>query len=330
MPFHAGFAPLYAMGLGFCLDLLFGDPRWMPHPVRFIGLLIERAERILRKCFPSTKGGELAAGGLLVVLVAGISSALPWGVLTLLRGVSPLAALLLEGFWCYQLLAVKDLKVESMAVYRALSAGDLPAARRAVARIVGRDTQSLSAEGVTKAAVETVAENTSDGVVAPLLFMALGGAPLAFLYKAINTMDSMVGYKNDRYRYFGRAAAKLDDVANFLPARLAGVLMVASAYLLGMNGNGAWRIFWRDRYNHASPNSAQTEAACAGALGVQLAGNAYYFGKLVEKPTIGDPLRATIPEDIGRANRLLYATAALSLLVLGGCRLLILYVATLF
>ena len=181
--------------------------------------------------------------------------------------------------------------------------------------IVGRDTESLSDTGVTKAAVETVAENASDGVIAPMLFMAIGGAPLMFLYKGINTMDSMVGYKNDKYLYFGRCAAKLDDVANFIPARLSGWLMVAASGLTGFNWKNAARIYRRDRRNHASPNSAQTEAAMAGALGVQLAGNAFYFGKLYEKPTIGDPDRTVEYEDIPRANRILYGTAVLGMVV---------------
>ena len=203
-----------------------------------------------------------------------------------------------------------------MKVYDRLRADDLPGARRAVSMIVGRDTQALTEEGVTKAAVETVAENTSDGEIAPLLFLALGGAPLGLLYKAGNTMDSMVGYKNERYLYFGWAAAKLDDVLNWIPARLSAWLLVVSAYLLGMDGRNAARIYKRDCRKHASPNSAQTEAACAGALRVQLAGDAYYFGTLYKKPTIGDNLRPICTEDIRRANRLLYAASFLALALL--------------
>ena len=182
-------------------------------------------------------------------------------------------------------------------------------------RIVGRDTQELTAEGVIKAAVETVAENFSDGVAAPLCYMLVGGAPLALAYKAVNTMDSMVGYKNDRYLYFGRAAAKLDDAANLIPSRLAALCWIGGAFLTGQDGRNAWKIWRRDRHNHASPNSAQTEAACAGALGVQLAGPASYFGKVVEKPTIGDPGRNVEPEDITRANRMLYAAGGLAFAV---------------
>ena len=191
----------------------------------------------------------------------------------------------------------------------------LPLGTLAVARIVGRDTQNLTAAGVTRAAVETVAENASDGVIAPLLYMLLGGAPLALTYKAINTMDSMLGYKNEKYLYFGRCAAKLDDAANWLPSRLAALLWVAAAALTGNSARGAWRIWRRDRRRHASPNSAQTESACAGALGLQLAGPAYYFGEYYDKPTIGDPLREIEPRDILRANCMMYAESLLALVL---------------
>ena len=226
---------------------------------------------------------------------------------------SPWLGLAVQMFWCGQALAAKGLAQESTNVYHELVRNDLPAARKAVSRIVGRDTQDLTAEGVTKAAVETVAENASDGVIAPLLYMLIGGAPLALTYKAINTMDSMLGYKNEKYLYFGRAAAKLDDVANYIPSRLAALLWVAAAAFTGNDAKGAWRIWRRDRRNHASPNSAQTESACAGALGVQLAGPAYYFGEYYPKPTIGDPLRPIEPEDILRADRMMYAASGLAL-----------------
>ena len=225
----------------------------------------------------------------------------------------PMLGLGLQVLWCAQALAAKGLAQESGRVYRELVKKDLPAARQAVARIVGRDTENLTAEGVTKAAIETVAENASDGVIAPLLYMLVGGAPLALTYKAINTMDSMLGYKNSKYLYFGRCAAKLDDIANWLPSRVAALLWVVAAALTGGDAKGAWRIWRRDRRNHASPNSAQTESACAGALGVQLAGPAYYFGEYYDKPTIGDAQRAVEPEDILRANRMMYAESLLAL-----------------
>lgn len=312
-----------ALAAGYLLDLLIGDPRWPYHPVCLIGNLIALLEKGIRKILPKTEKGELSGGFLEVLLVCLISLGVPCAVLSVLYRYLPLAGLALETFWCYQLLATKSLKDESMKVYDRLKNGTIEEARYAVSMIVGRDTAELTEEGVTKAAVETVAENGSDGVIAPMLYMAVGGAPLMFLYKGINTMDSMLGYKNDRYLYFGRCAAKLDDLANYIPARISGWLMVAAAFLTGMDGKNAAKIYKRDRRNHASPNSAQTEAAVAGALRVQLAGNAYYFGKLYEKPTIGDKLREVEPEDIRRANRLLYGASVLSVLLCLGGRLLV-------
>ena len=244
-----------------------------------------------------------------------VSTAVPALLLALASRLSSWLAFALEVFWSFQILAAKSLKSESMKVYAALKEGDLPKARKAVSMIVGRDTQKLTEEGVAKAAVETVAENSSDGVIAPLLFLALGGPALGFFYKAVNTLDSMVGYKNDTYLYFGRFSAKLDDVLNFIPSRISGLLLVLASPLAGLSMEGAWKIFRRDRRNHASPNSAQTEAAAAGALGVQLAGDAYYFGKLYKKPTIGDPLRPVEYEDIRRVNRLMYAAVCLALVL---------------
>ena len=304
-----------ALAAGFILDLMIGDPRWLYHPVCLIGNLIAFLEKILRKIFPKTDKGELAAGTVEVILVCLLSGGIPFLVLHILYGISVWAGIALETFWCYQLLATKSLKTESMKVYDRLKNGTLDEARYAVSMIVGRDTQSLTEEGVTKAAVETVAENASDGVIAPMLYMAIGGVWLMFLYKGINTMDSMLGYKNDKYLYFGRCAAKLDDAANYLPSRISGWLMVAGAFVIGLDSRNASRIFKRDSRNHASPNSAQTEAVMAGALDVQLAGNAYYFGKLYEKPTIGDAIREIETEDIRYANRLMYATAILGVII---------------
>lgn len=227
---------------------------------------------------------------------------------------------------CYQILATKALKQESMKVFTALKSGDIEEARHFVSMIVGRDTQCLDETGVAKAAIETVAENTSDGVVAPLMYMALGGAPLGFLYKSINTMDSMVGYQNEQYRYFGRVAAKLDDVANFFPARIAAWLMIVSSFILGMDHKGARRIYLRDRFHHDSPSSAQTESVCAGALGVQLAGDAYYFGELHKKLTIGDATREVVSGDIVLANRLMYCTATLCFVLCAAIKLLLIIV----
>lgn len=223
------------------------------------------------------------------------------------------AGVIAEAVMTWQILATKCLRVESMRVYDALRTDGVDAGRRAVSMIVGRDTSVLDAAGVTRAAVETIAENTSDGVIAPMLYTAIGGPVLGFVYKAVNTMDSMLGYKNDKYMYFGRFAARLDDVVNFIPARISAYLMIAAAFIGGrhFDGKNAYRIFKRDRFNHASPNSAQTESVCAGALRVQLAGDAVYFGKLVKKKYIGDGLREIEYEDIKRANRLMYITAFL-------------------
>lgn len=306
---------LFALLVGFLLDMLFGDPYWLPHPIRWIGSFIAFCERWLRNLLPSTPKWEFFGGVLLVLFVSLGSMWSCMGILWLCSLVSPILSFVVECIVSYQMLAGKCLSVESGKVFAALQEDNLPKARQAVSMIVGRDTQQLDATGITKAAVETVAENTSDGVIAPMLFLALGGAPLGVFYKACNTMDSMVGYHNERYEYFGRAAAKWDDILNLIPARISGLLMCLSAPLCGCSLSGALRIFLRDRLNHKSPNSAHTEAACAGALGVQLAGNSYYFGKLVEKPTIGDPLRPIEARDIVQANHLMFATSLLTLLL---------------
>ena len=298
---------------GFGLDLLLADPAWMPHPVVGMGRAIAALEKRLRRLFPATPAGERAAGRVLAAALPLGTFALAAGALALAYRLHPAAGFALETLWCWQALALRGLADESGKVYAQLAKGDLPAARRAVSRIVGRDTGSLTAAGVTKAAVETVAENFSDGVAAPLFYLLIGGAPLGLAYKAVNTMDSMVGYKNQRYIDFGRAAAHLDDAANFLPARLAALLWIAAAGLGGFDAKNAWRIWRRDRLRHASPNSAQTESACAGALGVQLAGPAYYFGEYYDKPTIGDGSRPAEPADILRANRMLYLAGFLAL-----------------
>ena len=308
---------------GFVLDALFGDPAWLPHPVVYMGKAISKLEKFLRPRLPKTPQGELLGGAIVAFcLPVGtflLTGLVCWGAARL----HPLLGLAVQMFWCGQALAARGLVQESTNVYKELKKPDLPGARKAVSRIVGRDTAELTAEGVTKAAVETVAENASDGVIAPLLYMLIGGAPLALTYKAINTMDSMLGYKNEKYLYFGRVPAKLDDVANYIPSRLAGLLWVAAAALTGNSARGAWKIWRRDRRRHASPNSAQTESACAGALGVQLAGPAYYFGQYYPKLTIGDALRPIEPEDIIRANRMMVAESILALAIGLGLRVLL-------
>ena len=306
---------LWAMVIGFGLDLLLGDPQGWPHPVAAIGRLIAALERGLRRIFPATPGGERAAGGVLWLLTVLTAAGVPALALWLCHRVSPWLRLAAESAMCWQILAVKSLRVESMKVHDALAAEDVEGARRAVSMIVGRDTRRLDRAGICRAAVETVAENTSDGVVAPLVFLALGGAPLGFFYKAVSTMDSMLGYIEPPYRDLGYIPAKADDAANYLPARLSALLMLAAGGLLGMDAGRGWRIFRRDRYRHASPNSAQTESVCAGLLGLELAGDAWYHGVLHRKPAIGDPVRAVERADIPRACRLLYVTAALALAV---------------
>ena len=305
---------------GFALDLLLGDPRWMPHPVVLMGRCISFLEKGLRRLFSPSHRGELMAGGVLAALLPLATLALTGGALWLCGEIHPGLRFGLEVLWCWQALAARGLWDESRNVWRQLSCGTLEDGQRAVGRIVGRDTRRLDEPGVIRAAVETVAENCSDGVIAPLFYMLIGGAPLAMTYKAINTMDSMVGYRNDRYLFFGRAAARLDDGANLIPSRVGGLLLVLAAGLTGHSAGGAWRIWRRDRRKHTSPNSAQTESAMAGALGVRLAGPTWYFGRLCEKPWIGDGLRPVEREDILRAGRMMYAASALGLLLFCGLR----------
>lgn len=306
-----------AAAAGFCLDLLFGDPYCLPHPVRWLGSLIGSSERWIRKRVPKTEGGELAGGVLLVLWILSAAGGTSWLFLHLAGKLGTVSWFLAASVMNYYLLAARSLYIESMKVYRPLTEGKTEEARRAVSMIVGRDTERLDEEGITKAAVETVAENTSDGVIAPLLYLLIGGPVLGWMYKAVNTMDSMVGYKNEAYLHFGRAAARLDDLVNLLPSRLSALLMIASSFLLGFDGAGAVKIWRRDRYNHKSPNSAQTESVCAGALGIQLAGDAWYFGTLCKKPFIGDKLRKTEYQDIPRAGRLMYGAAVLMIALWG-------------
>lgn len=304
-----------ALLTGFCLDIIFGDPHNNFHIIRFIGILISKTEKILRKIFFKSKQSQFVSGIILVIIVTAVPTGLTILILNLSYGISIYLKFIVESFLCYQILATKSLKDESMKVYYALKNDGIVKAREKLSMIVGRDTDNLSEEGVIKGAVETVAENTSDGIIAPMLFIAIGGVPLGIFYKAINTMDSMVGYKNERYLYFGRCAAKLDDIVNYIPARLSAYFMIMASFFAKLNIKNAYRIYKRDRYNHASPNSAHTEAVCAGALDVELAGDAYYFGRLYKKKTIGDPLRQIEIEDIKRANNLLYISSFISLVI---------------
>lgn len=310
---------IFAFIAGFVLDLLIGDPHFIPHPVRLIGSLISFLDKRLNcdaKYNISEKKLNLIKykrGMLLVFAVIFATFTMSVIIIVAAYSINLYAGVIAEAVMTWQILATKCLRVESMRVYDALRTDGVDAGRRAVSMIVGRDTSVLDAAGVTRAAVETIAENTSDGVIAPMLYTAIGGPMLGFVYKAVNTMDSMIGYKNDKYMYFGRFAARLDDVVNFIPARISAYMMIVAAFIGGrqFDGQNAYRIFKRDRFNHASPNSAQTESVCAGALRVRLAGDAVYFGKLVKKKYIGDRLREIEYEDIKRANRLMYITAFL-------------------
>ena len=314
-----------ALGIGFILDIIFGDPVYSWHPIRLIGHLISLFEKGLRKTFPKTKAGEITGGIFLVFFVVLISVAIPAVILFFAYRIHFMVGIVIESIFCYQLLSLKGLKSESMKVYEELEKEDLVSGRKALSMIVGRDTENLTKDEVTKAAVETVAENTSDGIIAPIFYMILGGAVFGFLYKAINTMDSMVGYKNERYINFGKIAAKLDDILNYIPARMSAVLMIFATAICRYNFKNAVRIYIRDRYNHASPNSAHTEAVTAGALNIQLAGDACYFGKTYKKKFIGDFIRKIEIKDIKRANILLYLTAILGIFILSGIKLTILF-----
>lgn len=300
---------------GFVLDLLLGDPPWMPHPVVAMGKGISMMEAWLRKWFPKTEKGERAAGLVMAICLPLFVLILSAEFLWLCYLVTPWLYMVMQALLCWQCLAMKDLASESTKVRDALEAGDLAKARKQVARIVGRDTENLSPAGVARAAVETVAENFSDGVIAPLLCMLVGGAPLALTYKAVNTMDSMVGYKNERYKDFGRAPAKQDDVWNFLPSRIAAFLWMAAAGLTGNSAKGAFRIWKRDRKKHASPNAAQTESACAGSLGIRLGGPLSYFGETIDKAWLGDDDRPIRNTDIQKTNKMMFVGSALCLLI---------------
>ena len=297
------------------LDLLVGDPHGIPHPIVWIGKLIGRLDASLLEEIPADKANpekrdkasENRKGLLLVLIVIMLTASITVVIMYAAYRISPIAGVIVEAILTCYLLAQTSLRRESMKVYRELKEGTLESARKAVSMIVGRDTQVLDETGVTKAAVETVAENFSDGVFAPMLYAAIGGPVLGLTYKAINTMDSMIGYKNDRYMWFGTAAAKLDDAVNYIPSRLSAMLLIAASAICGRSYDAgrAFRIWKRDRANHKSPNAAQTESAAAGSLGLQLAGDAQYFGRIVRKPFIGDKVREIEAYDIVRVNRLM-------------------------
>ncbi len=315
--------PLIATVLGFIIDMVFGDPEGLPHPVMLIGKLITAFEKLFRRLLPKTAGGERAAGGLMFLCVALLALLVPAGLLWLCYYLTPILGIAVEAVMCWQILATKSLRDACMKVYRALRRGNLERARSAVSQIVGRDTEKLDEGGVIRATVETAAENTCDGSIAPLIYLVVGGAPLGFLYKAVNTMDSMVGYVDEPYKNFGLIPAKADDVFNFIPARISALLMLLSGFILNYDTGNGWKIFKRDRYNHPSPNSGQTESVCAGLLGVQLGGTASYRGITHMKKTIGDAIRPIEPKDIDRSCKLLYNSALIAAVIFCGMRLVV-------
>jgi len=311
--------PALPVILGFLLDCAVGDPYNIPHPIKLIGRLISTLEKLVRKRMKNLRLGGVILGMTVVLL----STAAPLALLLVCYHFSLIVGIVAETVLCCYMLAARCLCRESMKVCRAAESGDTEAARKAVSMIVGRDTAVLERDGIIRAAVETVAENTSDGVTAPLFYMGLGGAVGALFYKSVNTMDSMIGYKDEKFADIGHFAAKLDDVLNYIPSRLTAFFMVIAAPISGLDGRNAFRIWRRDRRNHASPNSAQTESACAGALHLRLAGDAWYFGKLHKKPYIGDDDRPVETADIRRANKLMYVTSVFMLIISAAARCII-------
>lgn len=315
---------VYVVLAAFILDLIFGDPSWIPHPVVIIGKLISGLERLLDR--GKTPRIKMLSGVLLTVITIGVSSAIPLVILMLLRIIDIRLCLVLETFWAWQIFACRSLKEASMRVHTAIEKNDIEGSRKALAMIVGRDTNDLSFSGIIKAVIETVAENASDGVIAPMFYMVIGGVPLGFFYKAGNTLDSMVGYKNEKYLYFGRCSALFDDVLNFIPSRITALLMIPAAAVSGLDSKGALRIFFRDRKKHLSPNAGNPESACAGALGVQLGGDAYYFGRRIEKTALGDDNRSVENQDIVRTNKLMITASFLALILMLAFRSAIIYI----
>jgi adenosylcobinamide-phosphate synthase len=300
--------------LGFVLDLIIGDPQNWPHPIRYIGRFITYLENIFGK-FNQNRSRQFLSGVLLWIITVFTAYFIPMIILFFTSKINLYLFLLVEGLMCYYILAVKNLKDEAKKVYASLIKKDLRRSREDLSMIVGRDTENLDKESIIKATVETVSENISDGIIAPMLFIALGGAPLGFAYKASNTLDSMVGYKNEKYHYFGKFSALADDILNFIPSRISGLLIILSSFILRYNYKNSWKIFIRDRKNHSSPNAGQSEAAAAGALNLKLGGPNYYHGTLVEKPFIGDSLKSIEVTDILKVFKLMYTSAFLGLLL---------------
>lgn len=314
--------------IGFILDLIFGDPYFMPHPIRFIGNLVRKTESTLRglekryplKFIQSKDKREKICGGMLWIIVVFTTFLSIFLILFLCHKVNNILFHMVNIYFIYSSLAAKCLAFEGKKIYKSLEAKDLKQSRINLSYIVGRETLNLSEEEIIKATVETISENTVDGIISPLLYGVVGGifgiaAPLAYAYKAINTLDSMVGYKNDKYLNYGFVSAKIDDLANYIPARITGLTMVLSAFILRLNYKNSFKILVRDRRNHKSPNCAYPESAIAGALGLELGGSHIYFGKLVEKPTIGDEIRKPINNDIILSCKVMYVTAIILLII---------------
>lgn len=309
---------MVAFWIGYFADLIFGDPYWMPHPIRLIGKLIEWTENTIRKF--AKKDTPLKIGGVvLLVAVVSVSFAVPFAILKIAKGISPYLGLALEALMVYQILATRCLDVETAKVRRKLEENDLQGARHAISMLVSRDTEKMEREDIIKAAVETMTENIVDGIISPMFYIAIGGAPLGFAFKAVNTLDSMVGYKNEKYMNLGWASAKFDDLANYIPARITAGLVIAASFVLKLDYKNAVKILARDKRNHSSPNSPLSEAPAAGALRIQLGGKAWYFGEMSIKPTMGDPLEVPEVSHIRKSSYLMYMTSFIGLLLSTAC-----------
>lgn len=306
---------MMALAIGLCLDLVFGDPHWLPHPIRYIGKGIEKVEQWLRKEDDSPSVQRVKGVLLWVIMVMGTFLIYKM-IQRITYGIHFYLGVAVESFVIYQILAIRCLRDETMRVYDALEAEDMQSARKWISYLVTRNTESMTEEEVVKATVETISENIVDGITSPLFFIALGGAPLGMLYKAVNTLDSMVGYKNERYQYFGWFSARMDDVFNYIPARLTGLFIVLIATVFGYDGANAWRILIRDRKNHSSPNSPYSEAPVAGALRIQLGGRATYFGVTKDKPTMGDAIVPIERKHIKATNRLMIQTSMTAVILI--------------
>lgn len=306
---------MISIWIAFLIDVILGDPYWFPHPVRLIGLYISSFEKMVRPLFNGQKALKLA-GILLTMSTVLITYLLALSILNIASRINIYLYSILNIALLWTCIAPRSLMNESMKIYYALKGKDLVKSRHLLSYIVGRDTEHLDEQQIAKATIETVAENTSDGVIAPLIYMFIGGAPLALVYKAVNTLDSMVGYKNEKYKDFGCASAKLDDIVNFIPARITGLILVLSAAVLRLNVKNSWAILKRDSQNHSSPNSGVPEAAVAGALNIQLGGPSTYFGKIVNKPTIGEANRIIGIKDIKTTNHMMYLASILTILLL--------------